>query len=257
MSYQSRRPSRMMVPRASLGSLVDEGADAFFDLFSRDEECEQEDPQVTAIVKQAQAQIDDLANNWNPTGFYTPNQLAQAIAFTLQLTNTTRAAIIEATSNLQLPRHIDMLIAAQNEMDKSIGVGGLGTDPLGPFDAAVQQARAQGADAVHAEGFKRTVLNVMRATRDAAKTVAVVGCARPWIVSVMQSVSSAFVTLYNFLRAVGGVIKDVVKKVAEVPDMIGTVFTVLKWTVLLGGSYFVGVKTGLLPEKFDPLNLRK
>ncbi len=257
MSYQSRRPTNARVMRAAtLGDLVDDGMNAFFDLFSEDEECAS-DPGVKALVAQRQAQIDDLSNNWNPTGFYKPDQLGQAIAFTMRLTETTQAAIAEALRDLQLPRHVDALNRAHDELSRSIGVGGLGVDPIAPYSAAVERARAQGADAIEATGFKRTVLNVMRAVRDSSKTVAVVACARPWFVGMMQSISAAFGKLYELLKAIGNLVVDAAKRIAKIPDTIGTLFTVLKWSVLLGGSYFIGVKTGLVPEKYDPLKLGK
>ncbi len=265
MSYQSRRPSLYLAPRLSAAPLS--GVGSIFGIFgalfegaadgSVSDEC-RASAETSPIIVQRQVQIDDLANNWNPTGFYTVNQLAQAVSFTFALTSSTSAALRAALQRLTAPEHVDLLNQAANELDKSIGVGGFGVDPIGPYSAVIESARASGKTVIEAQGFKRTVLSVMRATRDAAKTLVMVDCARQAaLIGLLESANSAMNTLYDFLRTVVGVVASIAKNVAKIPDTLGTIFSVLKWSMLVGGTYYIGVKSGVLPEKFDPLNLRK
>ncbi len=257
MSYQSRRPSRARVPRQALGGLLDGLFDALNPFQgSVNEACmilAKQDP----IVLGRQAQIDDLSNNWNPTGYYSPDQMAQALSFTMQLAGSVADQVRVAIGQSNLPSNVEMLQRATDTVQKAIGIGSLGTDPLGPYQQILSTARASGADLIHAPGWKRTVLNVMVAVRDATLLFVAAGCARPGWVDIFDRVVSAFNTLAGFLKTIGNLILEVGRQVASLPDTIGTMFTVLKWSALIGGLYFVGVKSGIVPPNYDPLKLRE
>lgn len=258
MSYQSRRPSRTRVPRG-LGGLLDDliNFSSGGTQQNLDQVCIQaapSDPQVAART----AQITDLEQNWNPTGFYTADQLGQALGFTMRMTGAISEALGAAITAPELDAHRARLQGALDDVQRAIGVGGFGVDPLGPYAAAAANVRAQvgGDGVIEAKGFKRTVLNVMRKVRDATEVLVAVNCARPNLLfAAMGAAVSAFTALYDFLKSLVQLVLDAAVAVAKIPDAVSDLFTYAKWALIIGGGYWIATKAGVVPEKYDPLKL--
>ena len=264
MSYQSRRPSQYV--RRPMGGFLDDAVDFFArggDTGSQnflDSNCKQF-AAIAPEVKQRDLQIADVRANWNPTGFYTVDQFSQIMVLTRRMTESTTDAITKMLGQSQLNAHRELLTQAINSVHKAIGTGALAADPLEEYSRALLIARTQGKEVIEAQGLKRTILNVMTTVRDAVETYEMVKCARPPSLNFIEKALSAFTALYNFLKTVVGVAIDIAKTlgraVAAIPDTLGTLFTVLKWSALLGGAYFIGAKAGIIPATYDPLGLGK
>lgn len=270
MSYQSRRPSRTRVPRTGLGGIFDDllgaaagaasfgvGANAQRDQI--DAACDQtaaSDPQVL----QRQAQVTDLEQNWNPTGFYTADQLSQAVNLMLAMTEPIAQAINVANNQLQLPQHRARLLAALDDVQRSVGVGGLGADPLAPYAGAANTVKLKvgGDGVIEAQGFKRTCINILKKIRDATQVLVSVNCARPGLFfSILSAIGRGASAVYDFLKQLVNLVVDAALAVAKVPDAIGSLFTIAKWAAILGGGYWIATKVGIVPAKYDPLRLRE
>lgn len=268
MSYQSRRPSRTRVPRSPLGGLLEDllgsatTIGAPFGASSAqvqiDEQCDLAAASDQQVL-QRQAQIDDLQANWNPTGFYTADQLGEALGLIMRMTEPITQAIGVAQANLQLPQHRQRLLAALDSVQGAIGVGGLGVDPLAPYAAAANTVRLQvgGDGVIEATGFKRTCVNILKKVRDATQVLVSINCARPGLFfSILSSLDRGFTAVVDFLKQLVNLVFDAARTIAKIPDAVGTFFTIAKWAALIGGSYWVATKVGIVPAKYDPLRLR-
>ena len=233
--------------------------------------------QARAKIAPIDANIADVRDNWKPTGFYTPDQLGQALGFIMQMTDPIDESIGRAlTGQLNLPGHVDQLIDAINALHKAVGIGGvavggatpplLGPDPLAPFSAAVSNARDQAAATgkdvvIEAQGFKRIVLNVLDAVREATGQLAFIECMRPsTFFAVLAKVNGIVQAFVGLLKTIGQVIKTAANIVLKIPDVIGSLLTFVKflpWVALAFAGYYVGVKTELIPQKYDPMKLRE
>jgi len=200
------------------------------------------------------ANIIDVRDNWHPTGFYTPDQMQKIVQFALEVKGKAHEALAAAEGELQIESHRKALDKAlENIQDPLI-------DPS-PFINALHDAFNQQIDVIESQGFKRWIVNVLRAARDAEFTVKMIGCARPSVLfSVLKALNKAADVLVQFVKLVGTVIAKAGQLILKIPDLLSSVVSFLKilpWFVLAFGGYYAGIKTGVIPQKFDPLKLRE
>lgn len=198
--------------------------------------------------------ISDVEDNWHPTGFYTPQQVRDILLLGVNVQNKARDCLDAGVLKLQIPAHRAILDAARDDIDDS------SLDP-GAFIKGANEAEAAGPKGiVEATGLKRWVIAILKAARAARMAAEIVECARPGLLfDVVSALDSARNALVQFVTAVVAVVKTAASIVAKVPDLLGTLFTVIKvvpWVVLVAGGYYAGIKTGLIPSRFDPLELR-
>lgn len=208
---------------------------------------------ANADLSSSDADIVDVTNNWQTTGFYTPDQLGSICDFAAQVAGRAIDALGAAIMQMQFERHRAMLNAAQDDLQGP-------SNDLTKFVNAVAEARREGANVIEAQGFKRFIIDMLKAARGAKFATEVVACARPdFLFSVLQALESAKNALINAVLAVVAVVKKVGDLVLKVPDLLSSFFSFLKvfpWVVLAFGSYYVAVKADVIPPKFDPLKLR-
>lgn len=203
----------------------------------------------------ADADIVKVQDQWQPTGFYTPDQMQQGLLFGVGLLTRARDAASSAMSKLQLPEHQELLQAALDEVnvDENSGI-----DPA-KFVTGFQQANAQGIDVIEAQGFKRWVLNVLRASRQARFGIELVSCARPGLFfDVLNAIDAARRALIDLVFTIGAVVKKIGQAVLKIPDLFGSFVTFLKflpWVVLFGGGYYIAAKHRVIPPRYEPLKI--
>lgn len=200
------------------------------------------------------ANIVDLRDNWRTTGFYTRDQLNKIIVFVADINGRAFDAIRSADEQLQLDEHRTLLNDAEAGMsDNSLSAN--------PYTEAVHDATVQGINIIEAQGLKRWILGVLRAARNVEFAVKVVGCARPALLfGALQALNSVADSLVKFVKTIVAVVAKVGELVLKIPDLLSSVVSFLKilpWFVLAFGGYYAGVKTGLIPTKFDPMRLRE
>lgn len=208
----------------------------------------------TADLSNTDANIIDVRDNWQTTGFYTPEQMMQIISFATALKNHAAMALTTAQNVSQLDQHRELLDKAQAGLVASL------VSPA-PFLAGVNDAQAQGIEIIESQGFKRWIINNLRAARNAEYTTKVVGCARPsFVFGALQALNNAVSALVDFVKTIGRVIVKIGQTVLKIPDIISSMITFVK---ILGvcaiafGGYYAGVKTGVIPTRFDPMRLRE
>lgn len=250
MSYVSRPRITKRVARAvDLAGLFDPGG--FIDSFAfngameKSVECGQ---QADAAAQPIYDQQKDVETNWNPTGYYTPDQVAQIMSFVLDMGDQVTAQITSALSDLQLPSGRENLNAAFNNLSKAAN------DGL-PFTQAFQQAKAQGVGIIDASGLKRWVTSYIHTVGDATWLLTNVGCNRPWWVGALQTIQGVVNQVVRVVKAIIGVVVSAGQAVLKVPDVIGDFITYGKWAALLGLGYYAAVKFGVLKQ--DPLGIVK
>ena len=201
------------------------------------------------------AEIENTINTWKPSGFYTVTQFEQILNFTIGLQSAARNALTTAMNDGNLAAHRAVLSKAE---------GDLASDPrLNPtvFVDAIRTAKSQGIDVIEAQGFRRFVLANLTAAREVWFWIFYVQCARPLIlVSAMNAIGQAFDALLAVLKAAKDAIVAAGQAILKIPDLLSTIFSVLKvipWVVLIGGGYWVGVKSGVIPQRYVPAKLRE
>jgi hypothetical protein len=251
MSYISKRPSGVRVPKP-MGGVLDFLDDlATGGLVGK----------ITDVTTKACAQLADqqaqtadtnikgVQDGWNPTGYYTPDQMSQVITYVLDMKAKASAAVGASEAAIQIPTHRDILDRATAFLTDSK------TDP-NQYVAAIQDARSQSIDVIDSTGFKTWVVNCLKATREAQWASTVVSCARPDIMlGAIAGISRAVDAVIGVLKTIGGAVIDAASTVLKIPDFLGDVMKYGKWALLIGAGFYVATKTGILPN--DPLGIRK
>jgi flagellar biosynthesis regulator FlaF len=229
----TRRPRTAPRTRSSLGSWWDDLAQQINGGQSQEGACV---AQASAAVAPFDAKIDDLAANWRPTGFYLPADLRATISSVMAMVNQAQAAVNQAAAEPNALQ--DTVMRASSDLSRA---GSRSLD----FIAAANQADAQGARVVNAQGFKDWVLDTMVTCSAALEAASTIGCVAPWWVGVLATFQSAFDQTWTVVRALAGVVADVGEKVITVATNLDTIIEVALWGgAALGVVWLYGQLTG-------------
>lgn len=247
MSYLTKskpRPARARrPPRRGIGDLWDslmEGAShgnpeiaAFLAGNSAEAQCLASAQAQTAGFD---AKTNDLAKNWNPTGYYAPDDVTNLVGNTLSILRQATDALGKAMSLSIAPDARDalaqFLTKTQSKMSDSLA-----------YSQAVGAAHAGGANVIDSPGLRRWVLDSMTQASAALDAAAYVSCLQPWWASALGMFQSAFDLLYGVARAIVGLSVAIVEAAAgaiiKVPDLLSTLFTYGKWAAVAGGAWWL------------------
>ncbi len=169
--------------------------------------------QCIAAANQAMApfdaKIDSLVKTWNPTGFYTSDDIRTLIGNTLALVRSAQDTVNAAAAEPNASQ--DSVMRASSDLGRK------GQESLDYLKAA-SDADAQGIRVINAPGFKRWVTDTMAAASSAMVTASVIGCITPWWVGALAAFQSAFDFLISILRDFGGAIAAAGERVLKAAD---------------------------------------
>jgi hypothetical protein len=213
---------------------------------------------VSSQLAPMDADITDVRNNWKPSGFYTPEQVRQIVVFGLRVKTSAFVALETAMKQSQIPSHRGLLEKAHADFNDDRRLD------AERFVQGVQAAEAQGIEVIEAQGLKRWVLFMLEAVRSVKGDVLFVDCARPSaIFGVIDALDRASKALVDLVLTVTSTVADaavaVGKAVLKIPDLFSSFVSFLKilpWFVVVGGGYYIGVRMGWIPAKYDPAHLR-
>lgn len=170
------------------------------------------------------AKIGTLASSWNPSGYYTPDQIKALVASVMSVVTSAREAVAAASSRSGLSD------SAQTNLQQSI-------DDLARGEARSQDyltaAASSGGATIGAPGMKTWVLQTMNAASSAFVTAHVVTCEQPWWVSYVAKFLGIVGAAVNaIIKIVGVAIKvgeAVLNVAASGAELLGNLMPILKW----------------------------
>lgn len=174
--------------------------------------------------------INDLAKNWNPTGFYSPAQVEKLVDFGTKIGQSALDAL--AGELQEWSATADTLTEERAETTRVMGEGE-------QFRLAAGQARAQGIEVIDAPALRRWVLRVMGHASHAMTAIAQTACLKPSFVVAFQIVSSWTRAAYDFIKTMVEVAAQAGKAILKVPDALGALATVLKIGAIGGLAWFL------------------
>jgi hypothetical protein len=196
------------------------------------------------------AMRNDLAANWHPTGYYSPDQIEQVVG--------QMRAMAESADTM-----LDQGISFTSDMPDSEYPNQLRSEKIGlarviddgqRFLTAAQAVRAHGSGVVDAPDLKAWVMSALSHIDASVTAAMVIMCNQPWWGSLYAFFKNVLTFAWNTIKAVAGVVAAIGDFIASVPSAIGRFQTLLKWAVILGGGtlavLFVRKKLydkGLLP----------
>jgi hypothetical protein len=185
---------------------------------------------ANAMVAPFDAKIDDLAKNWNPTGFYTPADLRALVSSTMAVVIQAQNALGQAAQEPNASQ--DSVMRATDDLARA---GARSLDYL----QAARDADAQGLRVVNAPGMKRWVTDTMGAASSAMVTASVIGCITPWWVGALAAFQGAFDAAWNVAKKLVGAIIAIGETALQVVDDLPQFYAIAKWGLLALGGYLL------------------
>jgi flagellar biosynthesis regulator FlaF len=235
MSYLRKAPPRRYVRRRSLG---DDIYDPVSGVLIYQDDTQSAPPSVIGgCLNQANdatapfdARVNDLAQNWQPTGFYTASDIRSIVSSVMATISQAQALVDQAAKEPNASQ--DSVMQATDDLSNA---GKKSIDYL----QAANQADAQGTRAINAVGLKRWVTDSLGAASNAMATALVIGCITPWWVGALAAFQSAFDKAWTLVRAVAGTVLQIGEDALTVVDHLQDIYNVLKWGALALGAYWL------------------
>ncbi len=177
----------------------------------------------SAQVKALSAKSDDIQAHWNPTGYYTADQMRQVIGATMNLVNQYHNSVMTARQ-----RYDFSALAKAEEAFNEIGKQAV------DYTTTYQKAQKTGA-AINAPGLKMWVVNATRAMNEGMRAVEQAACDEPWWFGAISTYTAMFDVLKGVVMTVAGI---VVKAGQIVLDAVET--TLSLWPFVKWGAIGVG-----------------
>ncbi len=188
-------------------------------------------------VQALDARVASMARTWNPTGFFTPDELTQIVIENNKLMRSA-ADIVRAaplsTSDAQFSRN-QALDTIQQKTLQSLN-----------YNNAVIEARGKGIRSINAPGVKQWVISSMNAASQAIVTAGVLECNMSWLASAIIAFQKVFDAVAAIIKRIVGVIVKLgevaLDVVEETPRLVKTLWTLAKWGGIAYGAFLL-VKT--------------
>lgn len=227
--YTKRRPR-------GLGGFIEDITNSIVPQPSVTSQCLQ---QANAATAPFDAKVNDIAQNWQPTGFYTSDDIRSIVGSVMAVIQQAQATLDQAAKEPNASQ--DSVMRATDDLANA------GKRSLDYLQAATQ-ADAQGTRTINAIGLKRWVTDSLGAASSAMVTAAVIGCITPWWVNALATFQSAFDQAWTVVKAVIGTVLQIGEDALNVVDHLQDIYTVLKWGALALGGYWVW--TNILEPEF-------
>lgn len=187
-------------------------------------------------VGELDAQLAEIDRTWNPTGFFT----AQDIDTVFGQVSTVVSAAVDQIESMFAGRassigsdNLDELHRLEGKLNEATN------DKFQPFIAAVQEANAKGLRAINAPGLKSWAMTAMKAARDLMRQGAVIECQTSALETAIRKVSNVVIAVGQVLRTVVGIVLEAGEAAVDAIDFTFQLLKFAKWAVLLGGGYYV------------------
>lgn len=180
-----------------------------------------------------EAQIDDLVKTWNPTGFYTSQEIRDLVSSTMRVVTQAQSALDSARAEPNASQ--DSIMRAVDDLTRA---GSRALDYLGAASSADQQ----GLRVINAAGLKRWVTDTLATSSSAIVTASVVGCLRPWWVGALATFQAAFDVVWALSKRTLGSALAIGETALKIVDDLPQLYDVLKWGALAAGAYWIWIQ---------------
>lgn len=184
--------------------------------------------QANATFAPMDAKVNDLAANWNPTGYYTSNEIRSQVTDVMNAVRAAQAALDKARVEPNASQ--DSIMRAVNDLARA------GERSIGYLDAA-READDKGLRLVNAAGFKRWVVDSLAACSSGMVTAAVVGCIAPWWVDTLATFQFYFDRAWSTAKLLVGAVLAIGETAVLVAGDLPDLYRLLKYSALVVIGY--------------------
>jgi hypothetical protein len=184
----------------------------------------------SAATRTMKSRVDELDRNWQPTGYYAWQEMADLLAAAVEMSSKASTAANQAFGD----NPTSFLREAATEYAE---VSRKASEDYLPIWKRAQATNA----AINAPGFKRWVLDLLRAAHKLMRVSEVSVCAKPWWVGAIQGFMYYFGKVIDIALTIGRVVVKAGQAVVNAADTVFGLFPVIKWGALGIGTLFLAV----------------
>ena len=186
--------------------------------------------QANQQVAPFDAKIDDLVKNWQPTGFYAPEEMRDLMMSVMATIRSAQSQLDQAAQTANASQ--DSIIRATNDLGRA---GQRSLD----YIQVTNEADQTGVRVINAPGFKRWVTDSMASASSAMVTAATIACLKPWWTTALAMFQAAFDVAWSKAKMLVGVALAAGETVLKIADDLPEIYDVLKWGVLAVGALWL------------------
>jgi hypothetical protein len=182
------------------------------------------------------AQIDNIKANWNPTGFYTPEDI-QAVRGAVVDFATTANDQFETAKNLRVVGISDDAIAERTRVQDLLRVQLV--DKFVAYEDAYNKAKSSGTRVINAPGLKDWALDTIQAARNAMYYAALLACTTSVLEVAATTGRDVLQRASDVIMRVVGAAISAGEAVVDAVDWTLTLLKYAKYAAVIGGAYWV------------------
>lgn len=195
--------------------------------------------QANANTAAFDANTSTIATSWQPSGFYTPDQLHQIVTQVM-------AVVTQAGADLQTaqgswngdPSAITNALDNVNRVLTGNGIAGAISTNGQQYLAFETQARSANANVISAPDLKAWVVNGLQTVSNAYTTIYVLACQTPTWITLIAKAAAAVAAVVSFIMGVVGVLAKIGDTILNAPNAVEAAFGTLKWFLLAGAGWW-------------------
>jgi hypothetical protein len=174
----------------------------------------------------------DLGANWNPTGYYSPDQIEQIHQKIKAMADAALSALdkgLALVNKMPSSEYPALLRNERGQLVKAMTDGDR-------FLVGARRVREHGSGVVDAPDFKQWVLHALGRVDNSVTGTAMIACQQPWWAGLYSGFSKLVSLAWGAIKTVAGVVVSVGEFVASVPATFGGLARFLKWALIIGVS---------------------
>lgn len=183
-----------------------------------------------SATQQMKARTEELRATWEPTGFYSWQQMADLVAAAVELSSKASSMALQAFQ--QNPNDI-----LRKASDDYMNVAKRAREDYAP---AWQAAKAANAP-INAPGFKRWVIELLEEAHKLARISEISVCTAPWWYGALTTFMYYFDKVVDLAKTIGGIVVAVGQTVVDAVESAFNLWPIVKWGGLALGVIFGGV----------------
>lgn len=183
-------------------------------------------PAADAATAALDAKWYDIAQNWNPTGNFSPADMDKAITATVKALSDAQVAVMFAPQTTR---------DAGEQIAQAIDSIGKRLQQMAPYATAVQDAKNTGATVINSPNFKQWITGSLVDVSAAYATRAVLECQVSWL----QTAQDAIDAVRSIVMRMVDVVVKAADTVLNVTDDIFDAYKYIKYGAIALGVWWL------------------
>lgn len=185
---------------------------------------------ASAATNGLKAKAEELDRTWQPTGFYTWQQMADLVAAAVEMSGKASSMAIDA---YQYGKN-DILRKAAEEYN---AIARRANEDYVPAWRAAKTANAP----VNAPGFKRWIVDLLKAAHKLARVSEIAVCTAPWWHGILSTFMYYFNKVVDLAKSIAGVVVAAGVAVVNAVESAINLWPIVKWGGIAIGVIFGSV----------------